>query len=198
MNFVDCYRRFIGAKALPGNPNLSNPGFAVIAIVILEVIGYPVISQHKGESMRGCPNQRSWFDYWKENMESLGFQIPTTWVAGQQMVTGYIAAIVAAIEKFGPRVTVGELVAAGTVGQGLLFAASATASVVAGAAIGSAAVASGRYLACGTSLADVLAYAMENHWLTRETHKILLLYPQTYRVDVPMRSSFAQSAPLLP
>jgi hypothetical protein len=135
--------------------------------------------------------ERSWFSYWKENMEALGFVIPSSLVLSEGMVLGFVSAIVAALEKFGPRVTIGELVGAGLLGEQLMFLGALSAAGFAGAAIGSAAVATGRSLSGGTSLSDVLEYAMANRVLTPQTRQVLSHQPQIYQQNHPARRAYA-------
>ena len=50
-------------------------------------------------------------------MEDLGFSIPLTKIGSQQTVLGTISLLVGAVEKFGAKVTVEELIAAGTLSE---------------------------------------------------------------------------------
>ncbi len=116
------------------------------------------------------------YKYFKENMEDLGLTAPPESLFGtQQLAISTISAIIAFIDKFGTKVTVVEMAGAGTRLEQLALFGALGASYYAGAAIGSLAVASGRTLAGGTSLADVLFEASKwgfgRPWLTSLFHR---------------------------
>lgn len=116
------------------------------------------------------------YKYFKENMEDLGLTAPPESLFGtQQLAISTITAILAFIDKFGTKVTVIEMAGAGTRMEQLALLGALGASYYAGAAIGSLAVATGRTLACGTSLADVLFEASRweigRPWLTSLLHR---------------------------
>lgn len=130
------------------------------------------------------------YQYFKENMESLGLPAPASSFGTLQTAVGSAAAIVGHIDKFGTRVTIRELIGAGTRLEGLAVVASCTAAFYVGAVIGSIAVATGRSLAGGTSLSDVLFAArlhrVDRPWLVF----ILRRRPGIYDVRAPARSSY--------
>lgn len=144
--------------------------------------------------MDSCKNQQSWISYWSENMGGLGYSIPDGLLSNQQLVIGSITTILGAIKEFGPRVTVVELIRAGLLTERLAFVGTGYASFFAGAAIGSAAVASGRYLACGASLADVLEYAASKRLLTPDARQVLTQNPQIFQRRHPARIGYATMA----
>jgi hypothetical protein len=139
-------------------------------------------------------NAPTWFDYWKENMEALGYTIPTTWSGGTETILARIGLIVAAVEKFGSRVTVAELVGAGALTEEFLFVGAGLASLFVGAAIGSAAVATGRTLSGGTSLADVLEFAASKWRTPPEVKSVIMKNPQVYQRNFPGRFAYARMA----
>jgi len=102
--------------------------------------------------------------YWEENMNALGFWVPSTSYDALGGISSMIAAVAAMVET-NPGITL----RAAFIKLGMTtFAASLaalTASAWVGAAIGSMAVASGRSLACGATIADAL-------WIAREKFKI--------------------------
>ena len=130
----------------------------------------------------------TWSDYWKENKRALGFPVPDTWHSTETTVLTTVSAIVGAIEKFGSRVTLAELIRAGYMTERLAVLGACSASAFAGAAIGSAEVATGRYLSAGTSIADVFAYAAPKRLLSREVRQVLARYPQIYQSGHPARA----------
>jgi hypothetical protein len=98
----------------------------------------------------------SFFQYFRENMDSLGLPAPTSLFGSLQMALANAAAFVAHIDKFGQRITVGEMIGAGVRAEKLSTVATMAASYYVGAVVGSIAVATGRALSGGVSLADVL------------------------------------------
>lgn len=144
--------------------------------------------------MDRCPKQPNWFSYFKENMSDMGLDVPSSWFGKGAKVTAYIAALVALVEKFGSRVTVTEVVKAGTKGEGLLVVGAGYASWYLGAAVGSAAVATGRTAACGTRISDVFTYAAQNQMLTPTITRQLLTHPEIYDTSRKDRKAYAQFA----
>ncbi len=112
----------------------------------------------------------TFYSYFKENMEGLGLPAPQTLFGSMQAAVANATVILSQIDKFGKRVTIGELIGAGTRLEGLSVIAGCSAAFYVGAVIGSLAVASGRSLSGGTSLADVLfiinKYNFSRPWLT--------------------------------
>lgn len=111
------------------------------------------------------------YKYFKENMEALGLTPPPESLFGtQQLALGSITTMLTYIDKFGMKVTVLEMVLAGTRLEQLATVGAVGAAYYAGAAIGSLAVATGRTLSGGTSLGDVLFEASKRgfgrEWLT--------------------------------
>lgn len=135
---------------------------------------------------------RSWFSYWKENMQALGFPVPDTWYSTEVSILTLTSAIVGAIEKFGPRVTVYEVVKAGFASERLMAFGAVSAAYFAGASIGSAAVATGRTLSGGTSLADIFFYASRNNVSSSATRQVLIRHPQIYNQKFPGRFAYAR------
>jgi hypothetical protein len=126
-------------------------------------------------------------------MEALGFPVGG-WFGGSAAVYGAIRVAIDGIEKYGERVTVMELVGAGLLSERWGFLGAMAASAFLGAAIGSAAVASGRSLSCGSSLADVMEYAASKQFLTPDVRQVLIRNPQIFQRKHPARYSYAMMA----
>lgn len=109
------------------------------------------------------------YGYFKENMDSLGLPAPDSLFGTLQATLGNVAIFLAHIDKFGKAVTVGEVIGAATTLERLGVIATLSASFYVGAVVGSIAVASGRSLAGGTSIADVMVtahkYQIDRAWL---------------------------------
>ncbi|MGD9364524.1 MAG: hypothetical protein PVH87_02430 [Desulfobacteraceae bacterium] len=65
-------------------------------------------------------DNKSFYKYFKENMESLGLPAPESLFGNVTSATATSATIVAAVEKFGAEVSIGELIGAGTLSEVLL------------------------------------------------------------------------------
>jgi hypothetical protein len=131
------------------------------------------------------------YKYFKENMEALGLMPPPDSLFGtQQLAIGTISTLLGLIEKFGTKVSVMELIGAGTRLEQLAVVGTASSAYYVGALIGSLAVATGRTLAGGTSLADVLYEAskwkLDRPWVTTLLHR----HPGIYNPSVPGRKYY--------
>lgn len=134
------------------------------------------------------------YSYFKENMDSLGLPAPESLFGTMQAAVANSSVILSQIDKFGKAVTIGELIGAGTRLEGLGMIAACSAAFYAGATIGSLAVATGRSLASGVSLSDVIAtssrYGLYRLWLIGIFHR----WPGMYRQDVAGRRGYAHEA----
>jgi hypothetical protein len=131
------------------------------------------------------------YKYFKENMEDLGLTPPPESLYGTQaLAISTISTILAYIDKFGTKVTVAEMIGAGTRLEKLTMVGSLGAAFYAGAVIGSLAVATGRTISGGTSLADVFLEAskwrLNRPWLTSLFHRM----PGIYDPSVPGRKYY--------
>jgi hypothetical protein len=99
--------------------------------------------------------QKTFYEYFKESMDSMGLPAPDTLFNSVAAATGTIATILGVVEKFGTAATVAELVLAAPkgvlsvafAGEALLVVGGVTASFYAGACIGALAYATGQYSA---------------------------------------------------
>ncbi|MDI9102435.1 hypothetical protein [Xanthomonas oryzae] len=105
-----------------------------------------------------------------------------------------LGGMVALAEKMGPRVTIIEVAKAGTKTEMFAVLSAVSASIYLGAAVGSAAVASGRTLSCGTSLSDVLAYSSRNGLSSDSVRTVLITRREIYDYKRPGRRYYASLA----
>lgn len=131
------------------------------------------------------------YKYFKENMEALGLNPPPESLFGtQQLALGTITTMLTYIDRFGTKVTVLEMVLAGTRLEQLATVGAVGAAYYAGAAIGSLAVATGRTISGGTSLGDVLFEASRRgfgrEWLT----SLFIRMPGIYDPRISGRTFF--------
>jgi hypothetical protein len=116
------------------------------------------------------------YQYFKENMEALNLAPPAeSLFATQALAVATINTFVAFVDKFGTRVTVLDVIYAGKRLEQLSVVGTMGAAYYTGALIGSLAVATGRTLSGGTSLADVLFEAskwkLNRPWLRSLLHQ---------------------------
>lgn len=119
--------------------------------------------------------------YFKQNMQDMGLSAPDELFGTLEKTVGSAYALSKAIETYGTRVTIGELIGAGTLSEGLGVALSVGAAFYLGAVIGSLAVATGRSISGGTTIADVLFTAKEHnlysHWMPEVFANGLVVIP---------------------
>jgi len=104
----------------------------------------------------------NFYPYFKQNMETMGLPAPETLFGNLQTTLASVSTLAGFVDKFGPRVTVGEMIGAGSKLEALGTIAACSAAFYVGAVIGSIAVATGRCIAGGVTMADVLSTA--NHF----------------------------------
>jgi hypothetical protein len=109
------------------------------------------------------------YRYFKENMDGLGLPAPETLFGNLQMALATATVFLSHIDKYGKAITVWELIGAGTKLDQLRVIGTLSAAYYVGAVIGSVAVATGRSLAGGTSISDVILtanfYKLNRPWL---------------------------------
>jgi hypothetical protein len=127
----------------------------------------------------------SFYDYFRENMESLGLPAPQSLFGSVSTAIATSTTILTQVEKFGRKVTIREIIGAGTQLEKLAVIGACSAAYYAGAVIGSIAVALGRTLGNGTSLSDVLFVARSKGLHTEWLADCLRKYPDIYVADLP-------------
>jgi hypothetical protein len=134
------------------------------------------------------------YRYFKENMEGLGLPAPENLFGTVQAAVANAAVILTQVDKFGKTLTIGELIGAGTKLEQLGAISACSAAFYVGAVVGSIAVATGRTLADGTSLSDVIytatRYQLNRPWLTPNLHR----WPGIYDAAVPARRMYRYQA----
>lgn len=118
------------------------------------------------------------YKYFKENMDGLGLPTPENLFGTSQSAVSTASTLLGLIDRFGKDKSVAELLSAGAKGGKLAVLSTINASFYAGAVIGSIAVATGRNLAGGTSLADVLLEAQRKHLHRPWLASLLVRHPK--------------------
>ena len=130
------------------------------------------------------------YKYFKENMDALNLPAPESFYGSVATAQASISGMLTYIDKFGTRVTVLEMIGAGTNLERLATVGAVQGAYYIGAAIGSLAVAAGRTLAGGTSLSDVLFEAsrwnLKRDWLVPLLHR----HPGIYDKSVSGRKYY--------
>lgn len=134
------------------------------------------------------------YRYFKENMDSLGLPAPETLFGSVQAAVANATVILGQIDKFGKSVTISELIGAGTKLEKLATVGACSASFYLGAVIGSIAVATGRSLSGGASIADALftasMYNLNRPWLVATFQR----FPGLYDTKTVARSLYRYRA----
>lgn len=121
------------------------------------------------------------YKYFKKNMDGLGLPAPESLFGNAQLATATASTLIGLSEKFGKKVTVMEMIGAGIRSEKLMVIGAMSASYYIGAVVGSIAVATGRSLAGGASLADVLLSAQMNHLHRPWLPAIMMRHPEFYK-----------------
>jgi len=107
------------------------------------------------ERLHSC-NDTAWYGYFSENMDGLGLESPESMFGSLRTATASLGPAAALVGHWGGSMPVANVVGATFFWEKLALGTAALGVFYAGAAVGSSAVATGRYLGCGTSLSDVL------------------------------------------
>lgn len=107
------------------------------------------------ERLNAC-NEDSWYEYFAENMNGLGLDAPHSLYGTAATAIETLGPGAALLGAWGTSMTVPEIIGATFFWEKIAVAAAGLGLYYVGAAIGSSAVATGRYLGCGTSLSDAL------------------------------------------
>ena len=132
----------------------------------------------------------SFYQYFKENMESMGLPAPQTLFSSVTSAVATATTLLSQIDKFGRHVTIGELLRAGTKLEQLAIVGACSAAFYVGAVIGSIAVATGRVLGNGATMTDVLFTAQRHDLQVDWLRQCLFTYPGIYRSDVLERNQY--------
>jgi hypothetical protein len=134
------------------------------------------------------------YKYFKENMDALNLPAPETIFGTAQSAVANATVILSYIEKFGKSVTVFELIKLGTQLEWLAGIGACSVAYYVGAVIGSIAVATGRSIAGGVTIADVIftahRYGLNRQWLISMLQK----WPGIYDHKVIARDMYRYQA----
>lgn len=137
------------------------------------------------------------YKYFKQNMESLGLPAPENLFGTFQTAVATATTLLAQIDKFGKAVTLRELARAGTNLERLAVLSACSAAFYVGAVIGSIAVATGRSLSGGATIADVLFTAEMNNLNRPWLIGLFQRYPGLYDARVAAKGTYQYQAVLV-
>lgn len=127
------------------------------------------------------------YQYFKENMESMGLPAPQTLFGSLTSAVATATTILSQIDKYGKSVTITEIIGAGSRLEQLTVLGACSAAFYVGAVIGSIAVATGRTLSNGATISDVL-FSARRHGLDRSwLYGCMQMYPGIYQTNVLSR-----------
>ena len=133
-----------------------------------------------------------------KNMEAIGLSAPNSLFATQEKALGTISQLAGLVKTFGMKVTIRELVIAGTTTERLATASAYYAAWYLGGAIGSLIVAADNFYACkaGANAAEQLHRFIAVSSLTVISPMIpfLLQYPELFDTSSPHRRMFGMRA----
>lgn len=133
-----------------------------------------------------------------KNMEAIGLTAPTNLFSTQEKAISTISQLAGLIKTMGMKVTIRELVVAGTITERLSVASAYYAAYYQGGAIGSLAVAGDEYYACkaGATAAQRLhrIMALVGAGALMPMHGFLMTHPEVFDVSSPHRFTYAQRA----
>jgi hypothetical protein len=133
-----------------------------------------------------------------KNMEAIGLYAPNTLFASQEKTLGTISQLAGLIKTFGMKVTIRELVVAGTATERLAAASAYYAAYYLGGAIGSLIVAADRYYACraGATASEQLHrfMAVSGLALLAPMAPFLVQHPEVIDSSSPLRRLYALRA----
>jgi len=144
-------------------------------------------------SVAYCESPQDFHGYLKENMNDLGLSAPDQFFDSSGKLVEIASTMAGAIARLGSDATVLEMIRATTGLEKLMVVAALRATYYAGAFIGSAAVAAGRYMSCGSYLVDVISWAQQNSLDTPWFRAIVTRHPEIFdvRMSAARRRTYA-------
>jgi hypothetical protein len=158
-------------------------------------------AQHPNKKERehmGQPCIAGFYPAFSKNMEAIGLIAPTNLFSSQEKAIGTISQLAGLIKMFGMKVTIRELIVAGTITEKLSVASAYYAAYYLGGAIGSLAIAADGYYACrsGATAAQRLHRIMmlAGGSAIAPMQAFLIQHPEVFDVSSPHRFTYAQYA----
>jgi hypothetical protein len=129
----------------------------------------------------GQPCIAGFYPVFKQNMEAIGLPVPTGLFATQQQAAATISQLAGVVKTMGMKVTIRELIGAGTLTEQLAVAAAYSAADYTGGTIGSLLVATDNTLGCAYPVTQALLHRAKLYSafaLTEPLRLLLLRHPE--------------------
>ncbi len=134
----------------------------------------------------------------KQNMEAIGLTVPTGLFATQQQTVSTIGQLLGLVKTFGMKVTIRELIGAGSLTDMLAAAAGYSAAFYAGGAIGSLIVATDKTIGCKVgpvTQGQIHRVMLGGAIMMSDSMRVLLLqHPEIISASMPTRYSYGAMA----
>ena len=140
--------------------------------------------------MLKCNKLGDFKKYFNQNMAGLNMPAPADFVGNYNTALANAIVIVETMQNLVTAATMGMVVGATTGLEKLKVIALMTASVYMGAVIGSLAVASGRVLGCGSSLADFFVFVNQNRLNFKNSDYFFRTHPEIFDQNSKFRTSY--------
>lgn len=144
------------------------------------------------EHLDSC-NDDQWYGYFSENMGGLALDAPESLFGSAKTTVTNLAPAAAAVGKWGAHMPV-RLLGATFSWEKLVLSAAGLGVYYPGAAVGSSAVATGRYLGCGTSMSDVLMQLSRLYPNESFPKRFVRQHPEVIQPRNPNRPHFRMRA----
>ncbi len=141
-----------------------------------------------------CSNDQEFRKYFNENMKELGLPVPKTLFDNFTAAVATASVMLEALGSLGARATMTELAGATAQLEKLKVLGALAASFYVGAVIGSLAVASGRYLGCGSRISDLFALQKQYKLQFQGSTQFYALHPEILNPQRANRKHFATKA----
>ena len=125
-----------------------------------------------------CYNFHNFGEYFEQNMNAIGLPAPTELFGTVTTAYANINELATAVELYGSQITVAEVWGATSKLEKLRLLGPLVAAYYTGAAVGSAAIALGRSLGCGATIADAMWHLREHGVYSSWVESELLRNPQ--------------------
>ena len=137
-------------------------------------------------------NDQSFYKHFKQNMNALGLPAPDTLFGTLGTAVATASTILRSIDALGKTATIADILGATTKLEALGIVSALAASFYAGAVVGSIAVASGKYLSCGTTISDALTFSQRNGIHRPWLRPVFIRYPGIIDQQVLRRAHYYQ------
>jgi len=141
-----------------------------------------------------CTNEQEFIKYANDNMKALGLTPIENMGDTIDQALSKLGTMAGTVAVLGKGATLAELALATTAVEKIAVGASFYATFYVGAYIGSFAVATGKYLSCGSSIADAFAFIEDNNIKFDNAKVFFANNPEILNTGMANREVFAKRA----